>query len=355
MHRHPPTPRAPAPDRAGPPTAADVRAADVRAADERPTGVARRAADARAGTSRRAALLLGLSAAAGAFAAVAGVRLAERHGDGRRQVAPDAGPTPEGPTSEGSPRFSSLGRPQDGRHATSPTAGSHSSTGGSAPTPPTTDALAPSAGQRSPTGPETTGPTGSSPAPARALQFFGPADNGQVYLTIDDGWFPDARVVDLIRAEHLPITTFLIANAGDEDPERLAFWHSFVDAGGVIENHTVSHPFLTRLPPGEIEAQWEGANTAFARWFGRRPVLGRPPYGAVDDSVWTAAENAGLTALVMWSALDDGRGLATWNHRSLAAGDIVLLHWDPGLFSELQQVLAAVADAGLHPAFLSPT
>jgi peptidoglycan/xylan/chitin deacetylase (PgdA/CDA1 family) len=320
-----------------------------------PTEADPRTAEAGAATSRRAAILLGLGAAAGAFAAIAGVRLAERTGDGRREITAAGGLLPDGPLSTGS-AWSGRRRREAGW--SSRTAAPDSATGGSSTAGPSAPEPA-SPGGRSATGPKSTplgtaGPSGSSPAPANALQFFGSAENRQVYLTIDDGWFPDARVVDLIRAERLPITTFLIANAGDEDPERLAFWRSFVDAGGVVENHTVSHPWLTRLRPGEIEAQWEGASTAFAKWFGRRPTLGRPPYGAVDDPVWTAAENAGLTTLVMWSAVDDGHGVATWNHRPLAAGDIVLMHWDPGLFRELQQVLAAISDAGLRPAFLSP-
>lgn len=132
-----------------------------------------------------------------------------------------------------------------------------------------------------------------------------------MYLTIDDGWYPNTKVLDMMRAEQLPITTFLISQAADDDPEHFAFWKAFVDAGGQVQNHTVSHPWLTRVPPGEIEAQWAGANTAFTKWFGTRPTLGRPPYGAVDDAVWQSAAKAGVSELVMWSAVDNGHGLKT--------------------------------------------
>jgi peptidoglycan/xylan/chitin deacetylase (PgdA/CDA1 family) len=176
-----------------------------------------------------------------------------------------------------------------------------------------------------------------------------------VYLTIDDGWYPNDKVLDLMRSEHLPITTFLVSQAAANDPEHLAFWKRFVAAGGIVQNHTVSHPWLTKVSPGDVEAQWAGASAAFTNWFGFRPTLGRPPYGAVDDAVWQAAANAGLEELVMWSAVDNGHGLQTWNKGPLAPGAIVLMHWDPGLFGELRQVLAACEAQGLLPKALPTT
>ncbi len=185
--------------------------------------------------------------------------------------------------------------------------------------------------------------------PHPALRYFGPTEDKAVYLTIDDGWFPDPAVLDMVRSEKLPITTFLIAEAATLAPERLAFWKAFARAGGTIENHTLSHPWLTRLPAGEVEAQWERTSVAFRKYFGYRPTLGRPPYGAVDEEVSRAAGNAGLVELVMWSALDAGEGIQTWNGGPLAAGSIVLMHWDPGLTGELRQVLAACERQGLVP------
>ncbi len=176
-----------------------------------------------------------------------------------------------------------------------------------------------------------------------------------MYLTIDDGWYPNEKVLEVMRSEHLAITTFLISQAGDDDKEHFAFWKRFVAAGGVVQNHTVSHPWLTKVPAGEIEAQWEGASAAFAKWFGSRPTLGRPPYGAVDDAVWRAATNCGLEELVMWSAVDNGHGLETWDKGPLAPGAIVLMHWDPGLYGELRQVLAACEAQGLTPRPLPTT
>ena len=100
--------------------------------------------------------------------------------------------------------------------------------------------------------------------------FANPAGRA-IYITIDDGWTPSAEVLALMHQTYLPITAFLIAKAASED---LSYWKAFVAAGGMIGDHTVSHPYLTKLtlavPPPS------GGRP------GRRSVAGwaRPPPGA---------------------------------------------------------------------------
>ena len=90
--------------------------------------------------------------------------------------------------------------------------------------------------------------------------FANPAGRA-IYITIDDGWTPSAQVLDLMHQTYLPITAFLIAEAAQE---HLSYWKSFVAAGGMIGDHTVSHPYLTRLTLGRATAQWRQARTALA-------------------------------------------------------------------------------------------
>jgi peptidoglycan/xylan/chitin deacetylase (PgdA/CDA1 family) len=178
---------------------------------------------------------------------------------------------------------------------------------------------------------------------------FAPADGNRVYLTIDDGWTPDRKVLEIMRSERIPVTTFLVVDAARE---HLRFWRDFVDAGGRIENHTVAHPDLTKLTAGEAEAEWAGAQNAFANWFGRRPTLGRPPYGALDRKVSIAAANAGLTTLLGWSAVDTDASLETWDHGPLQAGEINLSHWVPGVAQDFETTVAAVHEHHLKASYL---
>ena len=81
---------------------------------------------------------------------------------------------------------------------------------------------------------------------ARLYCFANPAGRA-IYITIDDGWTPSAEVLDLMHQTYLPITAFLISEAAQE---HLSYWKSFVAAGGMIGDHTVSHPYLTKLTLG---------------------------------------------------------------------------------------------------------
>lgn len=216
--------------------------------------------------------------------------------------------------------------------------------------PTTTPASA--AAATSPRVPPAVAGTAPPSGPRASTAFFGPAADRHVYITIDDGYFPDNRVIELMRSEHLPLTTFLITEAASEHK---GFWKLFAKAGGQIQNHTYSHPLLTGMPQGEVEGQWARTNQDFARWFGLTPTIGRPPYGGIDATVSVAAAEAGLTSMIMWSALDSGTGIQTWNKGPISPGSIILLHWTPGLYGALAQVLQAVSDHHLVPAFLPGT
>jgi len=178
------------------------------------------------------------------------------------------------------------------------------------------------------------------------VTFFGPSRGRAFYITIDDGWFPSEPVLRLMRARHLPVTAFLISSAAGKHRR---YWRRFQAAGGVIEDHTVSHPDLTKLTIAAAMQQWAGAARALHAWFGTTPTLGRPPYGGVTRKVLDTARLAGLRTVVMWSAvMSDGR-LSTYDHRPLRPGEIVILHWVPGLYKNLSRLLHIASARGLHP------
>ena len=149
-----------------------------------------------------------------------------------------------------------------------------------------------------------------------------------------------------MRRTHLPVTAFLIERAAQRD---LPYWRAFARAGGTVGDHTVSHPNLTKLTLGQATAQWGQARRALGRLLGQVPVLGRPPYGAFDPAVQAAAYQGGLTKLVGWSAVVDSNGIHTWDGRGLEPGEIVLLHWVPGLGGQLARLLAVIHARHLHP------
>jgi peptidoglycan/xylan/chitin deacetylase (PgdA/CDA1 family) len=183
------------------------------------------------------------------------------------------------------------------------------------------------------------------------LYCFARSAGRAIYITIDDGWTPSAEVLDLMHQTYLPITAFLIANAARQN---LSYWKAFVAAGGMIGDHTVSHPYLTRLTLSQATAQWGQDRTLLGRWLGQTPAVGRPPYGAFDPAVEVAAARGGLTALAGWSATMSGDRIETWNGKPLSPGEIVILHWVPGLGHQLTALLAAIRARHLNPTPLTP-
>ena len=192
-------------------------------------------------------------------------------------------------------------------------------------------------------------PAASRPSVARLYCFASPA-GGAVYITIDDGWTPSAEVLDIMRQTHVPVTAFLIQQAAQQN---LSYWRAFAAAGGLIGDHTVSHPFLTKLSLRQATVQWAQDRTTLGRWLGQTPDLGRPPYGAVNHRVEVAAARGKLLALAGWSATMSGDTIQTWDGRPLRAGEIVILHWVPGLGGQFAVLLAAIRALHLHPAPLT--
>ncbi len=192
-------------------------------------------------------------------------------------------------------------------------------------------------------------PRSMRPAVAQLYCFASPA-GGAVYITIDDGWTPSAEVLALMRQTRVPVTAFLIQQAAQQD---LSYWRAFVAAGGLIGDHTFSHPFLTKLSLRKATTQWARARTALARWLGQTPDLGRPPYGAFNRKVEVAAARGRLLALAGWSATMSGDTIQTWDGQPLRAGEIVILHWVPGLGGQFAALLVAIRALHLHPAPLT--
>ena len=183
--------------------------------------------------------------------------------------------------------------------------------------------------------------------PETPLYSFASPAGRAVYITVDDGWTPSSEVLAIMRKTHLPVTAFLIEQAAQRN---LAYWRAFAAAGGTIGDHTVSHPNLTQLALGQATFQWAQARVTLGRWLRQAPVLGRPPYGAFDRTVAAAAYRARLKALLGWSAtVSSTGGVHTWDGKPLEAGEIVLLHWDPGLGRQLTKLLTVIHARHLHP------
>jgi peptidoglycan/xylan/chitin deacetylase (PgdA/CDA1 family) len=154
-------------------------------------------------------------------------------------------------------------------------------------------------------------------------------DKPVVFITIDDGFYRDPRVLDFFRITHLPVSLFLIGHVAAEGKD---YFRALTDAGAVIEDHTQHHTRLTKLDLSGQRSEICEPVGPFETMFGRRPMFVRPPQGDLDADTFSAAASCGLD-VVGWNAVLSRGKLSTIG--GLKAGDIILIHFRPWIYTDL--------------------
>ncbi len=177
-----------------------------------------------------------------------------------------------------------------------------------------------------------------------------------VFVTIDDGYHPLPDVLAFLQAHEAPVTAFLIAPIAQRDAD---FYRQVLQLGGTVEDHTMHHVDLARLSLQQQMAELCPAADLEGAVFGRRPLLARPPGGAENQFTDQAVGSCGMYATVLWDAKFSDHQFTLAHPGGLKAGDIVLMHWGPGLLQDLQTLFPLIQAAGLHPAplqdYIGPT
>ena len=186
--------------------------------------------------------------------------------------------------------------------------------------------------------------------PDTPVYSFAHSAGRAIYITVDDGWTPSQRVLAIMRKTRLPVTAFLIEQAAQQ---HLAYWRAFVRRGrhGGRPHGLPPQPHQAEPGPGHDPV---GAGAAGVRALARPDPRAGPaavrslrPYRAGGGP----PERAEI--LVGWSAVADSDGIHTWDDKPLEPGEIVLLHWVPGLGSQLARLLTVIRARRLNPTPLS--
>ena len=186
-------------------------------------------------------------------------------------------------------------------------------------------------------------PVALGAGPLAPVIYKVPISQPVVFLTIDDGFTRDPLVVDYLRTMHLPVTVFLLTAAGRQAPD---YFRSLQAAGATIQDHTMTHPRLPRLPFAAQKKELCESASDDARTYGARPTLMRPPYGLENHVTQAAAAACGLKAVVEWTAVAASGRLTVIGGR-LQPGYIIILHFTPSLLGDLRMAVAAIEAAGL--------
>jgi peptidoglycan/xylan/chitin deacetylase (PgdA/CDA1 family) len=176
-----------------------------------------------------------------------------------------------------------------------------------------------------------------------------PTTQRVAFLTIDDGFVKVPEAPRLIAAAHVPVTLFLTVNAVRDNPE---YFRPMLQNGAVIEAHTITHTRLSGRSYAFQRQEICGSADQLGKWYGRRPVLFRPPFGDVDANTLRATHDCGMKAAFMWKATVDKGKVRYQEGHTLKPGDIVLMHFRPAFVRDFLAALRAIHQAGLTPALL---
>jgi len=189
-----------------------------------------------------------------------------------------------------------------------------------------------------------------------------PGSGNLMALTVDDGASSEvvAAYTELSRRTGMRLT-FFVTKRYPSWSENAAAMRPLVESGQLqLGNHTVSHPDLTKLSTGAIQAELRGCGEFITSTFGvdAAPYF-RPPYGYLDAHVHEAARAIGYTQPVLWygSLSDSGRiteaQVVQFAQSWFLAQHIVIGHanFDPvtHVFDELMQL---IRDRALQPVTL---
>jgi peptidoglycan/xylan/chitin deacetylase (PgdA/CDA1 family) len=176
-----------------------------------------------------------------------------------------------------------------------------------------------------------------------------PVTQKVAFLTIDDGYLKPAEAPKLLAAAHIPVTLFLTTDAIHDN---VPFFDHLRGDGAVIEAHTISHPDLRGKGEQFQHHQICDGADRLGQWYGRRPLLFRPPFGDKDHTTLRVAKSCGLTAAFMWKETVD-KGIVRYQEgHTVQPGDIILMHFRPAFVKDFLAALHAIKRAGLTPALL---
>ncbi len=105
-------------------------------------------------------------------------------------------------------------------------------------------------------------------------------------LTFDDGPNFEGndtmdKMLDVLEKHGVVASFFLIGNK--ITPENTKVIERAVKMGCDIENHTWTHPDMTKLTKEQMIEEYDKCDEAIIKITGKKPVLFRPPYICVND------------------------------------------------------------------------
>ncbi|WP_035848239.1 polysaccharide deacetylase family protein [Kitasatospora azatica] len=147
-----------------------------------------------------------------------------------------------------------------------------------------------------------------------------------VFVTIDDGAEKDPKFVQMLTDLKVPITMFLTKDIVKND---YGYFKPLQALGNSIQNHTVTHPVMSKLTPDKQKSEVCDDQAALTQQYGTAPYLFRPPFGdgAHTPSLNNAVQQCGPRAIVLWKESMQIHDMQYQGAKTLQPGDIILAHF----------------------------
>jgi peptidoglycan/xylan/chitin deacetylase (PgdA/CDA1 family) len=180
-----------------------------------------------------------------------------------------------------------------------------------------------------------------------------------VVITFDDGYADTRTLAAPVLAElRLPATVFLVSTRvgpdrvwegeGELARRPLVSWedvHELREFGFEVGAHTRTHPFLTKLAPGQLEAEIAGSRAELAERLGAPPQAFAYPYGNRNEATVEAARRAGYSSASTFRVGRNGPGTPLHLlRRTEIRGTDSRLRFALGLAAGDTRILERVAD-----------
>ena len=127
----------------------------------------------------------------------------------------------------------------------------------------------------------------------------GDTQDKTVCLTFDDG--PDnyttPRVLDILKKNNVNASFFFIGNFASKYPDVVKRTYN---EGNLVLGHSLKHSNLSKESYADINKDITATNDILYNIIGKRPLLLRPPYGAVNSNLINYAKDNNYK-IIIWS------------------------------------------------------
>lgn len=123
-------------------------------------------------------------------------------------------------------------------------------------------------------------------------------DKKQVALSFDAAWGNEQTdtLLKILDKYKVKTTFFLVGDWVDKYPESVK---TIADKGHDVENHSNTHPYMTKLSTADMTGQIQSCNEKIKKITGKSPTLFRAPYGDYNNDVVKSVNGCGMYC-VQW-------------------------------------------------------